>query len=354
MKTPTRFRIVPGRPYSLVLTGARFARFPEIVDRFDGRTYRRLLLSGRAAALVSIIQRGGPDRAVLEVSLEGPGAGSPAAEAAALRLIERSLGAASSTDDDLMGFYRACAADPLLAASIRDFRGLRVAGYPSLWEALVTAILCQQVNLRFAYDIRREMAVALGRRARIDNAVHVDFPSPASVARLTPRELRRFRLSRNKAAAIRGLARAFAEGALAEESVAALPDEEAIATLTAFGGVGRWTAEIALLRGLGRTDIFPAGDLGVVKYLAIGLLGKSARVKEEEMRRFAERWKPHRSFALVYAYAELARREAEARAAKSAAAATNAVATSPAARSPRRADPRPSRPRTGSARSRRR
>jgi DNA-3-methyladenine glycosylase II len=342
----TRFRIVPRRPYSLALTASRYARFPEVVDRFDGKTYRRLLLpgAGREAASLSVSQRGGPDRAVLEVTLEGPGAGSPAAASAARRLVERSLGAGT----DVAAFYRACAADPLLAASIRDFRGLRVAGFPSLWEALVTAILCQQVNLRFAYDIRREMALALGRRARVAGAVHVGFPSPESVARLTPRELRRFRLSRNKAAAIRGLAQAFAGGVLAEASLAALPDEAAIEALTAFGGVGRWTAEIALLRGLGRTDIFPAGDLGVVKYLAIGLLGKAARVKEEEMRRFAERWKPHRTFALVYAYAELARREAEAKAAKA------ATLVSPGSPSPRRAAPRPSRRRTGSVRSRRR
>jgi 3-methyladenine DNA glycosylase/8-oxoguanine DNA glycosylase len=196
------------------------------------------------------------------------------------------------------------------------------------------------------------MALALGRRARIGGAVHVGFPSPESVARLRPSALRRFRLSRNKAAAIRGLALAFAEGRLVEGALAPLSDEAAIETLRGFHGVGRWTAEIALLRGLGRTDIFPAGDLGVVKYLAIGLLGKSARVKEEEMRRFAERWKPHRSYALVYAYAELGRREAEARAAKAAAAA-HAVAASPAARSRRRAAPGPSPPRKGSARSRR-
>ena len=356
MKTPTRFRMVPGRPYSLGLTAARFLRFPEIVDLFDGRTYRRLLLAGREAALVSIRQRGGPDRAVLEVTLEGPGAGSPAAEAAARRLVERSLGAASGAAADLLGFYRACAADPLLAASIRDFRGLRVAGHPSLWEALVTAILCQQVNLRFAFDIRREMALALGRRARIGGAVHVAFPSPAAVARLTPRELRRFRLSRTKAAAIRGLALAFAEGRLVEEALAGLSDEAAIETLRGFHGIGRWTAEIALLRGLARPDIFPAGDLGVVKYLAVGLLGRSARVKEDEMRRFAERWKPYRSFALVYAYAELSRRRAAQKGATREAAAggeKESRGASPAAPSRRRAAPGPSRPRTGSARSRR-
>ena len=78
--------------------------------------------------------------------------------------------------------------------------------------------------------------------------------------------------------------------------------------MTAIKGVGRWTAEIALLRGLGRADVFPGADLGVVKYVAMKLLGHRARVTEARMRRFAERWRPYRGLALVYAYAEIARR----------------------------------------------
>ena len=124
---PVRFSIRPPRPYSLGLTASRFTRFPEVVDRFDGKTYRRLLRAGREAVLLSVAQRGGAERAVLEVALEGPGADSPAASVAARRLLGRSLGAGT----DVEAFYRACAADPLLAASIRDFRGLRIVGFPS-------------------------------------------------------------------------------------------------------------------------------------------------------------------------------------------------------------------------------
>ena len=53
---------------------------------------------------------------------------------------------------------------------------------------------------------------------------------------------------------------------------------------------------------------FPGGDLGVVKYLAQGLLGRAAPAQEEEMREFAERRRPYRGLALIYTYAELARR----------------------------------------------
>ena len=300
------FSVVPQRPYSLALTAQRYTRFPEVVDRFDGKVYRRFLPVGCGGALLSVEQVGTPAQAVLDVMLSGPQARSPAARCAADRIVHVALGAGQP----VAPFYRSFRADPVIGAAIRDFRGLRGAGVPSLWEALVTAILAQQVNLHFAYDIRRELAETFGKRARFASEGFIAFPAPESMAGQTPATLRRFRLSESKAKAIHGLASAFADGTLVENEIAALGDEAAIERLTAFRGVGRWTAEIALLRGLGRCDIFPAGDLGVVKHLAQGLLGRKEKANEDAMRRFAERWEPWRGLALVYGYAELNRRTA--------------------------------------------
>ena len=61
-----RFELVPLRPYSLALTAARLTAFPELVDRFDGKVYRRLLYVGRSPSLMEVEQRGAPGRAVLE------------------------------------------------------------------------------------------------------------------------------------------------------------------------------------------------------------------------------------------------------------------------------------------------
>ena len=298
-----RLTVVPKRPYSLALTAERYTRFPEVVDRFDGRVYRRLLPIGRGV-LVSVEQSGPASAAVLEVRLDGIRARTAGALAAARRVVERSLGASTAVSR----FYRAHRGDEVLGAPIRAFRGLRIAGVPTLWEALVTAVLAQQVNLKFAYDIRRELCLAYGRRARFFGETYVAFPAPAPFAGETLPQLRRFRLSRSKAVAIREIARAFESGEVSEDILSPLSDEDAIARLVALRGVGRWTAEIGLLRGLGRTDIFPAGDLGVVKYLAQGLLGHATKAKEDAMRKFAERWSPHRGLALVYGYAELNRR----------------------------------------------
>ena len=306
MSEAARFSVRPKRPYSLERTAARFRRFPEIVDRYEDGIYRRLMPVGRRLLLASVEQIAAPSRALLEVRLEGRDAGAADARAAAQRLLERSLGTAAA----IPAFYRAVRNDPVLGNTIRSERGLSVAGYPEAWEALVTAVLSQQVNLALAYRIRRDLALRYGRRARIGGQIYVAFPRPERLARESAARLRKFGLSKVKAETLLRLANGFRRGTLTEEELAAIPDEELIERLTAIKGIGRWTAEITLMRGLARPDAFPGGDLGVVKYVAQGLLGHDGKASEREMRDFSERWRPHRALALTYAYAELARLKA--------------------------------------------
>jgi len=301
---------VPLRPYSLAGTVERFARFPDAVDLADsagGGTFRRLL-PVRPAALLTVEGSGSPAAAVLHVRLEGPGAHTPAARREATRVLDRALGVST----DVRPFERRFRDDPLLGPAIRRFRGLRVAGAPTVWEALVHAVLAQQINLSFAGSIRHALVEAFGRRARIGGTTYFDFPRPEAIGAAGARGLAGFRLSRGKRDTLLRLARAFAGGRLREEDLDRLSDEEVVERLTRIRGVGRWTAEVAMLRGMGRPDAFPAGDLSIVKYLAVGLLGRDAPATEREMRELSETWRPYRSLALVYMYAALA--EANARA----------------------------------------
>lgn len=306
---PRRFAWTPAAPHSFALTLARFARFrDEIVDRVEGHRYRRLLEADGQLALATVTASGTPARPRLHAVLEGPRGTDfegPAFEAQLRRIL--------GTDLDLAPFRRQARRDPLLASIVPRFRGLKLPATPTLFESLVVAVLSQQVNLVFAHSIKRELVEHFGARWRGDGAVHFAFPRPERFAEQTPEGMRRFRLTRTKAAALVGLGEAFASGAVREEELAELPDDEIVERLVRLRGIGRWSAEIALLRGLARPDAFPAGDLGVVKYVARGLLGREEKASEAEMRAFAEAWRPYRGLALTYCYAELARRQGESR-----------------------------------------
>lgn len=298
------YELKPFRPYSLSHTGARLSHFPEVVDRFEAGTYRRLVFVGGDPHLLEVEQCGPPSRAVLHLTITGNRAECGEARQVANRVLERVLGIRS----DVRPFYRKFRDDPLLGPIIREFRGLRIAGRASVWDTLIQIVTSQQVNLTFAHLVQCELARSLGRRARFNGELYFNLPSPARISSMSAKELRAFKLSRGKSETLLQLAKAFQSGELSDEKLGAMTDPDLLDFLTSFKGIGRWTAEFTALRGLARLDVFPGGDLGVVKYLAREILGRSAPATEGDMRAFAERWRPYRGLALIYAYAEIGRR----------------------------------------------
>ncbi|MGH7961594.1 MAG: DNA-3-methyladenine glycosylase 2 [Candidatus Binatia bacterium] len=299
-----RFTLTPLAPYSLALTVARFARFKaEIVDRAQPDRYQRLLTVNGQQALATVTDAGTTARPVLQVQLESIRKANldDPQFAAQLRHI-------LCTDLDLRPFYHRARVDELLAPIVPRFRGLKLVASPTIFESLVMAVLSQQVNLTFAYAIKKELVEAFGNKCRVNGETFYTFPEPERFAVETEESLRRFRLSTAKAGTLVRLGQAFASDAFTQEELATLSDETVVERLTRMKGIGRWSAETCLLRGLARPDAFPGGDLGVVKYLAQGLLGKTEQATEAEMRAFAERWRPYRGLALIYCYAELMRR----------------------------------------------
>ncbi len=301
---PHQFTLTAVPPYSFPLTASRFSRFSdEIVDHVQGNRYQRLLCVDKQLALATVTDVGTVTKPLLQVELQGPPQTNLDRPEFAVQL--RHI---LCTDLDLKPFYRLARKDEFLAPLIKPFRGLKLASGPTVFESLVTGVLSQQVNLTFAYSIKRELVETFGRKWKANGEIHYAFPDPKRFAAESQDSMRRFRLSGAKAGALVRLGQAFASGDLSQDAIAALPDEDAITQLTQLKGIGRWTAEIALMRGLARPDTFPGGDLGVVKYVAQGLLGKAQKATETDMRAFAERWRPYRGVALVYCYAELTRR----------------------------------------------
>jgi DNA-3-methyladenine glycosylase II len=299
-----RFTLTPTPPYSLTLTAVRFARFKdEIVDRVRPNNYQRLLTADGQQALATVTDQGTITKPLLRVELQG----SRKADLDRPGFVAQ-LRHILCTNLDLKPFYRLARTDELLAPIVSRFRGLKLPASPTVFESLVMAVLSQQVNLTFAYSIKKELVETFGEKWSVDGEAYHAFPRPERFAAETEESLLRFRLSRAKAGTLVRLGQIFASGSLKEEELAALSDEGVVERLIQVKGIGRWSAEIALLRGLARADAFPGGDLGVVKYVAQGLLGKSEKASEADMRAFAERWRPYRGLALIYCYAELMQR----------------------------------------------
>ncbi len=162
---------------------------------------------------------------------------------------------------------------------------------PGGFAGLLQMIVEQQVSTAAAAAIWRKLSVGLGD------------VTPEIVSRTEEDALRALGLSLQKARYARGMAEAHLAGHPNFDALSALPDEEAVAALTALKGVGRWTAELYLLFCEGRADVFPAGDLALQEGLRMAE-GAPVRLSEKALYLRAEAWRPNRGVAahLLWAY----------------------------------------------------
>jgi DNA-3-methyladenine glycosylase II len=209
-----------------------------------------------------------------------------------------------SLGDDLRRCYCIFKDDPVMAPLLRRCRGLRMIRTPDLYEALLIAVINQQVSVAAAESIRRRMNTALGDRMVSNGVTYINYPPPRRLLAARPTTLRTLGLSRQKARYVLEVAERAVCGALAPALFDALDDEAAIEKLMEIPGVGRWTAEIVLMRGLGRADVFPAGDLGLIVAVQRAL-GRKTRPTEDEVRALAAHWKGWRSYGALYLWRSL-------------------------------------------------
>ena len=121
---------------------------------------------------------------------------------------------------------------------------------------------------------------------------------PVTYLSLTEEAVRATGFSGGKFRTVRAIAEAIVAGALDFEHLETLPAEEAVRYLVAHKGIGPWTAEVYLMFCAGHPDVFPAGDLALLKAVQHGL-GLDARPTIKEMIGMAEPWTPHRSAAAL-------------------------------------------------------
>ena len=245
-------------PFRLDLTAWAIRRRPEnLMDWWDGRSYQRVLAIDGDAVRATVTQSGGKTSPQLHVVAIAAARGTPK-KAKIAAAIERLLGSRV----DLRPFYRFAAGEPRLHELATHFRGLKPPRFPTVFEGVVNGIACQQLSLAVGITLLNRLSAACGLSFPDADGVHYAFPRPADLAAMNIEDLLPLGFSRNKSHAIIETASEVAEGRLDLESFANLENEEALARLRELRGVGRWTAEYVLLRGLGRTNLFPGDDVG--------------------------------------------------------------------------------------------
>lgn len=298
--TQRSLSITPIPPFRLDLTAWALRRRPEnAVDRWDGRTYRRVLMIDRQAVEVAVHQSGGPEEPQLAVDVTGSRL-TVGQEESARVLIERMLG----VHKDLKPFYRLAKRDPRLQTLVEEFRGLKPPQFPTVFEAVANGIACQQLSLLVGILLLSRLAHEVGVTLADSQDAPRAFPDPTDFSGVKAQSLKSLGFSAAKSQALLDVSSAIRDQCLDLESLVRFDNPVALEQLVKLKGVGRWTAEYVLLRGLGRLDIFPGDDVGARKKLA-HFLGTKEPLDYDGVRRAVAGWQPYAGF--VYFHLLLAR-----------------------------------------------
>jgi len=263
-----------------------YGRDPESVsEQVSANGLRKALMIDGEPALIEISF--GAEAASVHVD----GASAFRAHHAAVRML--------GLEWDASGFERQFGEDPLLGALLKRQRGLRIPMTPEPWEALAWAIVGQQISVKAAVALRRELILAFGRRHASGLRAH---PDANAVARLDADTLRRLKFSRSKAEYLIAAAQAVIGSDLDLLKLRELSAKHAARLIGGVRGVGPWTIQYVFLRGLGFADCLPAGDAGLARGLE-RLNGE--RPGEPEVREKMSRFAPYRSFATYHVWASL-------------------------------------------------
>ncbi len=280
-----QFELRPVPPFRLDLTVWALRREPKNrLDRWDGITYQRAIAQDGLFYDLSVRQKENPDEPVLDVEVHSIEL-RPGLKDAAARILSLMLG----IDIDLSGFYRFAAGHAQLESLVERFKGVKPPRFPGYFEALCNGILFQQVSLPAGFTLLNNLVEVYGPVP--PSAAGHAFPLPESIAPLTPEVLRPLGVSHQKGRALVELAaRIISEPDLGH--IETMSDDDAKARLYGLRGVGRWTAQYFLLRGLGRLYVFPGDDVGARNKLK-NWLGLEQVPDYAAMQKISAGWYPY-------------------------------------------------------------
>jgi DNA-3-methyladenine glycosylase II len=294
------FQLQPVPPFRLDLTVWALRRRPHnLLDRWDGHTYRRVFPVYDQPVEVAVTQIGPAESPRLQVEASNS---EPHWEWASI--LTSQLTKILGLSADLAPFYRLAAEDERLQHLAERWRGFKPPQFPTLFESLVNAIACQQLSLTMGIHLLNRLATTYGPALPGKDESLPAFPRPADLADLEADDLRVLGFSRNKSIALIELARGFRYGNSSLDNLDKMENSEARSRLLDLRGIGRWSAEYALLRGLGRWSVFPGDDVGARRYLETWLQ-PAEPLNYQEVQRQLARWQPFAG--LIYFHLLLSR-----------------------------------------------
>ncbi|MCW3999287.1 MAG: DNA-3-methyladenine glycosylase [Candidatus Bathyarchaeota archaeon] len=287
-------------PFSLALSALVFSSGDSHVRGYANGAFSQVLSLSEGLVWAKVTSSGTEKQPRLHVELKS----NKPITAQTKREAQQALTYIFSLDFDLADFYRETETDPVMKRVAAALCGFKFPVTPTAFEGLVDAIVEQQISIKVARTIEERLALKLGEHIEIEGETYSAFPTPQQVASASISDIQGCGLSLRKAQYIHGAAKMIAEGKLDLEGMKQNPNaEEIVVELDALKGIGVWTAELTVLRGMQRYDVLPADDFGIRRVISTYYCsGKPIQAAEaREVAKAWGRWKGLAAFYLMAA-----------------------------------------------------
>jgi AraC family transcriptional regulator of adaptative response / DNA-3-methyladenine glycosylase II len=288
LRSPGPFTVILPEGFPLARVLRALGRDPQsVTERLVGTSY---VTSANFAGTPGLLRLELSQKSVVATA-DTEGGSNSAQRQAAHRLVIAMLG----LDQDAAAFSR-LAKKLGIGRLVAGRQGLRLLRTPSLWDAILWAIVGQQINLPFAFALKRRLIENTG--TPLKEGLY-SLPTPKILAKLDPEATRPWQYSQKKAEYVIGAAKLVAEGKLDLEALPLMSATRAERTLLAVHGLGPWSVNYIMMRSLGFADCVPFGDTGVTSGLKT-LFKLEVRPDVDGTRRLMSVFSPHRSLATAH------------------------------------------------------
>lgn len=201
---------------------------------------------------------------------------------------------------DLTDFYNLAETDSILKLLIHKYKGLRIIKINDMFETICWAIIGQQINLKFAYTLKKRVVEGYGEKVAYENEEYFLFPSPEVISKLEVEDLKPLQFTTRKAEYIIGIAKLFNEGSIKKEELALEKVYEKLKDkLISIRGVGNWTADYTIMKCFNLNDAFPIADVGIHNALK-GILGLDKKPSIGDIEKLSMNWRGWEAYATFY------------------------------------------------------
>lgn len=208
-------------------------------------------------------------------------------------------------DKDLSNFYEVASLDKVLQPIAHKYYGLRIMCIPDLFEALTWAIIGQQINLTFAYTLKKRFVEHFGECLTYEGKTFWLYPTYEQIATIDVEDLRKLQFTVRKAEYVIGVAKAMTNGELTKESLLLKQEYTQMKkSLMEIRGIGAWTADYVMMKCLHHSSAFPIADVGLHNAIKLHL-GLERKPTIEEIKEMAINWEGWQAYATFYLWRSL-------------------------------------------------